>query len=332
MAIISESVSLKPYNTFGLEAKSRFFATYANDGELVEIVDFCKKEKLNWFVLGGGANVIFDGDYDGCVIHPVGADIALEEGVVVADAGVEWDDFVAFTVGIGYYGLENLSLIPGSVGASPVQNIGAYGVEAKDCILWVEYLDTDTMKIVRIPNEECHFGYRESIFKNELKGKAIIVRVAFKLSKNGKLKLNYGAVRERVEELGGETLQNVRQAIIEIRQSKLPDPKVQPNAGSFFKNPVVTKEFADNLLGQHQNMPYYPVETGVKLAAGWLIEKAGWKGKTVGKMSVHSQQALVLVNSGNASGREIVEFSDLIISDLNKKFNIILEREVNIIK
>lgn len=331
MALITENISLKQYNTFSIDANARYFATYANDYELIEILTFCKKRDLKWFVLGMGANVIFDGDYDGCVIHPIGSDIAFEGDLVIADGGVNWDDFVAFCVGIGYYGLENLSLIPSTIGAAPVQNIGAYGAEAKDCIEWVEFIDPVDLKTKRLNNAQCQFGYRDSIFKGDLKGKAIITRVAFKLSKKGKIKMDYGAVKERVAQLGEVTLQNVRQAIIDIRTEKLPDYKLLPNAGSFFKNPVVDRDFADKLLETYPKMPFYEVAKGVKLAAGWLIEQVGWKGKVVGKVGVHEHQSLVIVNVGGADGREIIEFSDLVIADVASKFDVKLEREVNIV-
>lgn len=331
MAIISENISLKQYNTFSIDANTRYLATYASDYELIEILTFCKKRDLKWFVLGMGANVIFDGDYEGCVIHPIGFDIAFEGDLVIADGGVNWDDFVAFCVGIGYYGLENLSLIPSTVGAAPVQNIGAYGAEAKDCIEWVEFIDPFDLKTKRLNNGQCQFGYRDSIFKGELKGKAIITRVAFKLSKEGELKMEYGAVKERVAQLGEATLQNVRQAIIDIRTAKLPDYKLLPNAGSFFKNPIVDQKFADKMLETYPKMPFYEVAEGVKLAAGWLIEQSGWKGKVAGKVGINEHQALVIVNVGGANGREIVEFSDLVIADVGEKFGVTLEREVNIV-
>lgn len=331
MSIINTDVSLREYTTFGINAKSKYLASYASVDELIEVLNFCKINSIEWYALGGGANVIFRGDYDGCVVHSICSDIAFEDGLIVADGGLEWDDFVAFCVGAGYFGLENLSLIPGSVGAAPVQNIGAYGAEAKDFIVWVECLNVESMKVVKIPASQCQFGYRESIFKNELKGKVVITRVAFKLSKDGEFKLDYGAVKERVEQLGQPSLQSVRQAIIEIRKSKLPDHHILPNVGSFFKNPVVTEQFAQNLASKYENMPVYKTENGVKLAAGWLIEKSGWKGKREGKVGVHKDQALVIVNYDNANGVEILDFADKIISDIKSKFNIVLEKEVNVI-
>lgn len=331
MVVISHNVSLKELNTFAVDAKSKYFATFNNDAELLEILQYCGQNDIEWFVLGCGANVIFCEDFEGMVIHPTSLDIAFEGDNIVADAGVEWDEFVAFCVGAGYYGVENLSLIPSSIGAAPVQNIGAYGAEVKDKLEWVEYMDVQSLEIVRLTKEQCKFGYRESVFKKELKGKAIIVRVAFKMEKKGELKMDYGDVKERVKQLGQPSLKNIRQAIIEIRSSKLPDVKELPNAGSFFKNPVVNVEFADQLAQEYQNMPKYVVDCGVKLAAGWLIEQAGWKGRQVGKMAVHSRQALVLVNVAGASGREILEFSQMIIDDVQAKFGVTLEREVNVV-
>ena len=244
-------------------------------------------------------------------------------------------EFILWTLMQDYGGLENLSLIPGNVGTAPIQNIGAYGVEAKDTIVEVQALALETGDERVFTNEECQFGYRESIFKNELKGQYVLVAVTFKLSKrNHQLKTGYGAIQQELEAEGidNPTIQDVSNAVIRIRESKLPDPAQIGNSGSFFKNPVVTKEEFEQIVAAHPTIVNYPTENGVKLAAGWLIEQAGWKGKRFGDAGVHEKQALVLVNYGNATGKEIYDLSENIIQDIKSKFNVTLEREVNMIK
>lgn len=260
---------------------------------------------------------------------------AGEDVLVSSGAGEVWHDFVLYTLDNGWYGLENLSLIPGSVGASPIQNIGAYGVELKDHLEYLEALNKETLQLETFTKEDCHFGYRESIFKGALKGKYIITRVIYRLSKNGKINSSYGAISQQLETMGitDPTPKDISNAVIAIRRSKLPDPKEIGNSGSFFKNPIVPNDLFEILQKDYDDIPSYPVdETQVKIPAGWLIEKAGWKGKRFGSHGVHPHQALVLVNYGGATGEEIYALSSDIISSIEKKFGITLEREVNIIK
>lgn len=330
MINFSTDYSLKAHNTFGFDVKARYWATFSNEIQLRELVAYCKDNNLMWFVLGGGSNIIFSRDYDGMVLHPVSKEIVKDDDLVVADAGVVWDDFVAWAVDNNLYGVENLSYIPGSVGASPVQNVGAYGAEAADTIQWVEYLDTDAMCVRRIAGVDCEFGYRESIFKHRLKGCAIVTKVAFRLKSEPQYNIEYGDVRSEVERLGGVTLHNVRQAIVCIRSTKLPDPNVIGNAGSFFKNPVVRQSIFEQLLRQYSDIPHYSVADGVKIPAGWLIDHSGWKGYRVGDAGVHPRQALVLVNYAAATAADVLALADEIVEDIMCKFGVILEKEVNV--
>lgn len=330
MVNISTSHQLKDNNTFGFNVMAQFWCTFETDNELIEIITYCKTNAIRWFILGGGSNIIFSQDFNGMAIHPISHQINEINNLVVVDAGVAWDDFVAWAVQHNLYGVENLSLIPGSVGASPVQNVGAYGAEACDTIQWVEFLDTNSMKIERISGSDCQFGYRESIFKHSLKDHAVVLRVAFKLSSTASYNIKYEDVELEVERLGGLTLANVRQAIINIRSAKLPDPTITGNAGSFFKNPVVTQETFDKLLVHHPQIPHYTVPNGIKIPAGWLIETAGWKGYRQSDAGVHARQALVLVNYGTASAKDILNLADEITNDITVKFGIKLEKEVNI--
>ena len=256
-----------------------------------------------------------------------------EEVIVRAGAGEVWDDFVAYTVEKGWYGAENLSLIPGEVGASAVQNIGAYGVEAKDLIVKVDTLEVETGKERVFGNEACGYAYRESVFKHELKGKYIVTSVTYRLSKHPSYRLDYGNVRAELEKRGCElTLENVRRTIIDIRESKLPDPKVQGNAGSFFMNPIVPRPLFEELLGKNPSMPSYEVDAErVKIPAAWMIDQCGWKGKRMGNAGVHDKQALVLVNCGGATGREIIALSEEIQRSVFDKFGVRISPEVNFI-
>lgn len=332
MQLFANNFSLLSSNTFNINALARHYATFSTIEQLRQIIVHCHDNHLPWFVLGGGSNIIFTKDFEGVVIHPVARDIEfLGEDMVVVQAGMEWDELVAWSVEQGLGGLENLSFIPGSVGAAPVQNIGAYGAEAKDMIAWVEFFDTETLCVERLSGQECDFGYRESIFKRELRSRAIVLRVAFRLSKCPQFNIDYGDLSHQVEILGGATLANIRQAVIAIRQSKLPDPKVMGNAGSFFKNPVVTTKKAEKLRSTYAQMPSYPLECGVKIPAGWLIEQAGFKGKRIGQVGVHPQQALVIVNYGGATGSEVVSFSEQVQAAVFDKFAITIHREVNVL-
>ena len=292
---------------------------------------------VKWAVLGGGNNILFTTQYDGTLIHPIGKRIERlnddsESACVRVDAGVEWDDFVQWCVERDLWGAENLSLIPGSVGAAPVQNIGAYGAEAKDIIHTVHYFDTQLREHLSLSNEECRFGYRDSIFKGELRGRAIITAVDFTLSTVASPSLRYGDVQQQVEERGGATLKNIREAVCSIRQTKLPDTNVLGNAGSFFKNPIVPCAVAEELKEKYENMPIYPTadEAFRKLAAGWLIDQSGLKGYRMGNVGVHDRQALVLVNHGGATGGEVMALARYVQEQVKDKFGIEIETEVNI--
>lgn len=318
------------------------------DEVAASIIEFDHAEELDtifspgnapqdWFVLGGGNNILFTQRYDGTLIHPAGCEIRIikEDELTLtlhADAGVEWDDMVAWCVERGLWGAENLSLIPGNVGAAPVQNIGAYGSEAKDIISRVNFFDVITLSHRSLCTEECHFGYRDSIFKRELRGRAIITSVEFTLSQNGKPNLGYGDLSREVESRGGATLENIRKAVCAIRRSKLPDTAILGNAGSFFKNPVVERSVAERLESEYPGMPSYPASEGMrKLAAGWLIDRAGMKGYRSGKVGVHDRQALVLVNFGGATGNEVIALAKRVQQAVYEKFGIAIEPEVNIL-
>ncbi len=294
---------------------------------------------MPYLVVGGGSNMLLTKDYKGLVIKNQlkGIEIIKEvgDGVwVKAQAGEVWHELVMWCIDRGLAGLENLSLIPGCVGAAPMQNIGAYGVEIKDTFFELEALNFTTGELRKFNNSECQFGYRESVFKRALKDQYLITSVTFKLSKTPNFQTTYGAIQQELEKMGVNELsiKAVSQAVINIRSSKLPNPKEIGNAGSFFKNPVVSQQIADALKANYPDAPVYPVADGCKLAAGWLIEKAGWKGLTIDhKYGVHKLQALVLVNYGGASGNEVFQLSEDILQDVKQKFGVMLEREVNII-
>ncbi|TSJ40176.1 UDP-N-acetylmuramate dehydrogenase [Fluviicola chungangensis] len=336
--MIEHNISLKPYNTFGIDVKAKSFGRFRSVDELKDLLRSRDKE-IPLFILGGGSNVLLTKDLPYFVLKNEISGIELvnetETHVVLkVGSGVEWHSFVRYTVEKGWGGIENMSLIPGSVGASPMQNIGAYGAEIKDTFVSLEALRIDTLEMCTFNKEECRFGYRESVFKRALKDQYVIVSVSYELSKNPKINTTYGAIQSEIEVMGVNevTVDTVSQAVMNIRRSKLPDPNVLGNAGSFFKNPVVSKEVFDELLRNYPDAPHYPQESGEeKLAAGWLIEKAGWKGKRIGNCGVHEKQALVLVNYGGASGREIYDLSTAIIEDIQSKFGVTLEREVNIL-
>lgn len=331
--------SLKPYNTFGLDESCDFFVSVSQLSELTEAIKWARYENLPVQILGGGSNVLLIKRFKGLVIQisNKGKEVRhLTDGSVIVKvaAGENWHQFVLVSLENGWYGLENLSLIPGNVGAAPMQNIGAYGAEARNSIIEVEYLDRDTLELKTLSAEDCDFGYRESIFKHALKDKAIIWSVTFRLSLQPNVKIEYGDIRKQLTEWGIESPspQDVSRAVIRIRQSKLPDPAEMGNAGSFFKNPVVEKSIYDMIRQNHPEVPQYPVnETHVKIPAGWLIETAGWKGKDLGTHGVHKKQALVLVNYGNAKGSEILSLSHAIQTDVKAKFGIELQAEVNVI-
>ncbi len=291
-----------------------------------------------WLIMGGGTNLLFLSDFDGLVISPdiMGYEISYEDNQILeltVGAGVEWDDLVAYCVKNQWYGIENLSLIPGRVGAAPVQNIGAYGVEVADVILSVDGINLETSACESFTNMECEFNYRTSIFKRQMQNRFMVTSVIFRLQKRGEVVSGYGDLSKVLKEMGGPSLQNAREAVIQVRQSKLPDPKKLGNAGSFFKNPVLTERKATALALQLPGLPVYPYSPGfVKVGAGFLIEQAGWKGRKLGRAAVHERQALVLVNLDRASGMEILELSRAIQQDVLEKFGVNLEREVEVIE
>ncbi|RNL50161.1 UDP-N-acetylmuramate dehydrogenase [Pedobacter jejuensis] len=338
MLQIQQNISLKPFNTFGIDVKAAFFAEIFNVEDLKALFnkDITKTQKL--LVIGGGSNILFTQDYDGLVVKiSISGIESLIEGntvKVTAGAGVVWNDFVNYCVAHNFAGTENLSLIPGTVGASPVQNIGAYGVELKDIFHSCTAFEIETGNIKTFNYDDCHFGYRESIFKGDLKGKYIITSVTFNLKTEAVINTSYGAIETELQKRGIEkpNIADVSAAVSHIRVSKLPDPSTIGNAGSFFKNPVIEKyEFAD-VVSNHPDVVHYPTADGkVKLAAGWLIEQCGYKGKIAGNTGTWKNQALVLVNHGNASGTEIFNFSEQIIDSVKSTFGVTLEREVNIL-
>ena len=335
--MISKNQDLKPFNTFGISVKADEFASFKNIEELDSLIRSNKNKEI--LILGGGSNVLFTKDFHGLVLRNEinGFDVITESTdkvIVRSGAGEVWHEFVMKCIDLGLAGLENLSLIPGSVGASPMQNIGAYGVEIKDVFYSLEAYHIPSGEVHRFNKEQCEFGYRESVFKRALRGQYVIVSVYFELSRNAHTNTSYGAIESELQKMGisHPTIKDVSNAVIAIRSSKLPDPKLIGNAGSFFKNPVVDKIVSDEILKRYPDMPNYPAEGDKrKLAAGWLIEKAGWKGKTIREHGVHKLQALVLVNYGNTSGSEIYDLSSAIIQDIQEKFGVTLEREVNIL-
>ncbi|MDR3351272.1 MAG: UDP-N-acetylmuramate dehydrogenase [Prevotellaceae bacterium] len=329
--------SLKKLNTFGFDVRAKFFAAPETIETLRELLSGNRYARLPQLILGGGSNMLFCADFDGLVIQP--RITGIEKTAETADdvylrvgAGVVWDDFVAYAVQHHWGGVENLSFIPGQVGASPVQNIGAYGAEAKDSIRQVECLLCATGERKVFTAEECAFGYRDSIFKQAWRGRAIVTHVVFRLAKQPVLRTHYGTIEEELKKFPEVTLQTLREAIIAIRRKKLPDPQELGSAGSFFKNPVVPKKLADELIAKDPQMAVYPVNGDyVKLPAARLIEQAGWKGKRAGAVGVHAQQALVIVHYGGGTGREALALSSLIGQSVYEKFGVQLEPEVNII-
>lgn len=327
---------LRERNSFHVDEYAQRIIEFSDPHDLDEI--FAEQNRPSvWYTLGGGNNILFTGRYEGTLIHPTGRNIEVvaEDDSSLrlrADAAVEWDDMVAWCVEHDLWGAENLSLIPGSVGASPVQNIGAYGAEAKEIIERVYFFDTEELQHRSLSNAECRFAYRDSIFKHELRGRAIITAVDFKLAKAASPNLGYGDLSREVESRGGATLKNIRDAVCAIRRSKLPDTAILGNAGSFFKNPIVESEIAEQLLKIYPDMPSYPASDGKrKLAAGWLIDRAGMKGYRQGNVGVHDRQALVLVNFGGATGDEVIALAAAVQDAVDKTFGVRIEPEVNIL-
>ncbi len=335
--MIYDNVSLKKFNTFGLNVRADRLATFKLEENAMHFFRQHKGSGQKYLVLGLGSNLLFTSDFHGTIIHPEMEGISLEgkmgdEVIVSAGAGETWDKLVESTVNNGMGGLENLSLIPGLVGASPVQNIGAYGAEVKNTIEKVRAISIEDGSVREFANKECRFGYRDSVFKGELKGKYLITRVYFRLSTKPKLCLEYGSLKEEINKLGSTSLGNVRKTVITTRQNKLPDPAHIGNAGSFFKNPVVDSSIVERLKTEYPKLTVFKdAAGGMKLAAGWLIEQCGWKGKRIGEAGVHEKQALVLVNYGSATGQEIFELSEQVKKSVLEKFGIALDREVEVV-
>ena len=334
---ILEQKNLKDCNTLGIAAKSKYYCIAESEEDLFDILKDSRFKECKKFILGSGSNTLFTGDYDGLIISLGMREIKIErvdrDSVYVrAGAGVDWDYLVSYCCDIGWGGVENLSHIPGTVGASPVQNIGAYGAEAADTIESVDYIEISNSKKCVVYKDDCRFGYRTSLFKTELKGEIIITSVLFKLALNPAININYADVQAELKDIKGATINDVREAVIAIRKRKLPDPKDIGNAGSFFKNPVVEKSIAERILKDFPDLKIYPAGEGMcKVPAAWLIEKCGYKGCRFGNVGVHTNQALVLVSYPGATGADILALASKISDSVMDKFGIKIEPEVNII-
>ena len=336
---IQSDIALGGYNTFHIDARAKYFAAVTSLEDIVALQkeDIFKNNKK--LILGGGSNLLFTGDYDGLVIKVSIPGVLLEREdehhyYVRANAGIVWHDFVRWCIDRGYAGVENLSLIPGQIGAGPMQNIGAYGVELKDVCTAVEVIDIATGEQHTFSSAECKFGYRESVFKHEYRDQFIITAVHFRLNRTPRFNISYGDIKATLDEMKvfDYTIRAVSDAVVKIRSSKLPDPNMLGNAGSFFKNPTVSFEQCAILLEQYPLMPHYPQPNGeVKVPAGWLIEQCGWKGKRVGNTGAHARQALVLVNYGGATGGEIYQLAMDIKQSVLDKFGVVINAEVNLI-
>lgn len=335
---IEPNRSLKPFNTFAVEARAVRFTEAHSDQDVIDALAEAQRLNVPLWVLGGGSNLVLTGDVQALVLRMATAGVRIVEDrgdrvVVEAAAGEPWHPFVVHCLEHGLYGLENLSLIPGTVGASPIQNVGAYGVEIKDVFAGLTALDRVSGRLVEFGLLDCEFGYRDSLFKRQA-GRYIILKVRFLLHRSAKLRLDYGPVQQWLQshDIRSPSPLDVSRAISAIRSEKLPDPKVLGNAGSFFKNPIVPRTAADALRNQYPDLIGYPQEDGrVKLAAGWLIERAGWKGYRMGDAGVHTLQALVLVNYGRANGKQILELAQMIQNDIAERFGVRLEVEPNVI-
>ncbi|HEY5392085.1 MAG TPA: UDP-N-acetylmuramate dehydrogenase [Hanamia sp.] len=334
---IQRNFPLKKYNTFGVEATSTLFASFSSAEELISLLN--TEENLPIMILGGGSNILFTKDFDGLLLRNEIAGIEIvsenEEYIYVkVGAGVLWHRFVMFCVNNNFAGVENLSLIPGNCGASPMQNIGAYGVEVKDVFFELEALHLKEKSIQQFSAADCEFGYRESIFKKKYKNQFAILNTTYRLNKKQDFNISYGAIEAELQKINVEnlTVKSISEAVIRIRTSKLPDPAIIGNAGSFFKNPVISKKLFEEKQMDQLNIPFYNAgEENLKIPAGWLIEKCGWKGYRKNDVGCYEKQALVLVNYGNATGKEIYDLSEEIKISVKEKFNIDLEREVNIL-
>ena len=336
---LKTNVYLGPYNTLGIEARAHKFISVTSVGQLQDVLRDPEVQSMPQFILGGGSNVLFAGDYRGCVIHMKirGKEVVDEnqhQVEIKVGAGENWHETVLHCVGKGWGGIENLSLIPGTVGAAPIQNIGAYGVELEEVFVSLDAVEAETGNKRTFTKEDCQFGYRDSIFKNDLKGKFIVTDVTLRLCKQPELNTSYGAIRNELErrEIDRPTIKDVSDIVIDIRNSKLPDPRSLGNAGSFFKNPIVDAHTYQNIQNRYDKVPGYPADDGmVKVPAGWLIEQTGWKGKVVGKTGTYKQQALVIVNHGGATGKEILDLAGEIRASVEDEFGIELVPEVNIV-
>lgn len=330
-----EQISLRERNSFGIEQRAARLVEFETQEELRGL--FRNGGPRRWYVLGGGNNILFTQDYDGTLLHPAGRCIRIvaqtgDRVEVRAEAGVDWDTLVQWAVERELWGIENLTLIPGTAGAAPVQNIGAYGCEVCQAIQSVEMFCTDTGNMLVLSNAHCGFGYRESVFKHTLRGRVVITAITLSLSRTPRPQLGYGDLARETERLGGPTLHNIREAIRAIRRSKLPDPALTGNAGSFFRNPIVSRQQAGQLRARYPDMPLYSAdsEDRVKLAAGWLIEQSGMKGLVRGRAAVHDRQALVLVNRGGATGAEVLALAREVQRSVRERFGVEIDTEVNI--
>ena len=326
--------SLLHHNTFGIEARCSRFVEYETAEEARQVAKMLRDSKEPFLLIGSGSNLLLTRDFNGIVVHSACKGIARNGSLLTCGSGETFDDVVAQSIGMGLYGAENLSLIPGEVGASAVQNIGAYGVEAKDLIHSIRAIEISTGNECLIENAECEYGYRQSRFKHDWKNRYLIVSVDYEFSAVFEPRLDYGNIRSELEKAGivEPTAQQLRDTIIRIRQAKLPDPQVLGNAGSFFMNPVVPRSQYDALAAQYEEMPHYDIDADhVKIPAGWMIDQCGWKGKSLGRAGVHDKQALVLVNRGGATGEEIVALCQQIQADVKQKFGVEIHPEVNVI-
>lgn len=337
--LIKEHYPLKKLNTFGIDVYARYFAEVTNIEQIREVFRTDSKQKESHLILGGGSNLLFTNHFGGLVIKVslMGVEVISEDAnyvVVKAAAGEDWDQFVNYCVKRGWGGLENLSMIPGQVGSSPIQNIGAYGAELSNCFESLVAFEKRTGKIISFNSEDCQFGYRTSIFKRDAQNLFVILSVSFRLRKTGHLlKLGYGSIKEELQKgkIAEPTISDIREVVCTIRRNKLPDPALTGNAGSFFKNPVVSRDTFEKIKISYPDLVSFPEKDGVKLAAGWLVENAGWKAYRLGDAGVHPSQALVLVNYGNANGMEILKLSEKIKSSVLEKYGVNLEPEVNIL-
>ena len=329
-----KNYNLKTHNTFGIDAKCSRFLEYESVAEAQEVAKILRESSIPYIIIGGGSNLLLTKDYEGIVVHSACKGVERRGNSLICGSGEVWDDIVAKSIAMQLYGAENLSLIPGDVGASAVQNIGAYGSEVKDLIRKITAVEISTGAVREFNHTECEYGYRQSRFKHEWKNRFLIISVEYELSEAFQPRLDYGNIRAELERrnITEPTARQLRDTIIDIRNAKLPDPKVMGNAGSFFMNPIVSRGKYEQLAEQYVGMPHYEIDAdNVKIPAGWMIDQCGWKGKSLGRAGVHDKQALVLVNRGGATGAEIVALCEAIQKDVKAKFDIDIHPEVNII-